>query len=45
MNEYILNSLVMQKLTKEVNEWDPTKDTIMIHQWVCPWLPLMCDLE
>ena len=37
----ILELLVMPRLQTEVDIWDPTTDTLPIHAWVHPWLPLM----
>lgn len=35
---------VLQKLTKEVENWEPRQDKIPIHTWLHPWLPLV-DLK
>ena len=40
----ILDQLVMPKLQSEVEAWDPTTDTVPIHRWIHPWLPLMRKL-
>ncbi|XP_034937559.1 tuftelin-interacting protein 11 [Chelonus insularis] len=37
----ILDLLILPKLTLEVEEWNPLTDTIPIHTWIHPWLPLM----
>ncbi|KAK0075500.1 hypothetical protein PV325_006813 [Microctonus aethiopoides] len=37
----ILDLLILPKLTLEVEEWNPLTDTVPIHTWVHPWLPLM----
>lgn len=37
----IIDQLIMPKLTREVNSWNPNSDTQMIHQWLHPWLPLL----
>ncbi|KAL5481335.1 hypothetical protein EMCRGX_G021472 [Ephydatia muelleri] len=37
----ILDQLVMPRLQYEVDVWDPTVDTVPIHAWVHPWLPIM----
>ncbi|XP_011299706.1 tuftelin-interacting protein 11 [Fopius arisanus] len=39
--ENILDLLVLSKLTLEVEEWNPLTDTVPIHTWIHPWLPLM----
>ena len=37
----ILDQLIMPKLYHEVDNWDPTTDTMPIHSWIHPWLPIM----
>lgn len=37
----ILDQLVFPKLQKEVENWNPLTDTVPIHSWIHPWLPLM----
>ena len=37
----ILEQLVFPKLQHEVESWNPLTDTIPIHAWLHPWLPLM----
>ena len=32
---------IMPKLQTEVEKWDPLTDTVPIHSWIHPWLPLM----
>jgi tuftelin-interacting protein 11 len=39
--ENIIGQCVQPKLSNEVDEWNPLTDTIPIHEWVLPWLPLM----
>ncbi|XP_046748597.1 septin-interacting protein 1 [Diprion similis] len=39
--ENILDLLVLPKLTLEVEEWNPLTDTVPIHTWIHPWLPLI----
>ncbi|KFV77367.1 Tuftelin-interacting protein 11 [Dryobates pubescens] len=41
MLENILDQLVFPKLQKEVESWNPLTDTVPIHSWIHPWLPLM----
>lgn len=40
---WILNNffdtVVVPKLTCEVDEWNPTTDSVPIHLWLFPWLP------
>ncbi|KAJ8922726.1 hypothetical protein NQ315_007761 [Exocentrus adspersus] len=37
----IFDQLVMPKILAEVNTWNPLTDTIPIHIWVHPWIPLL----
>uniref|UniRef100_A0A8D0E6M9 Tuftelin-interacting protein 11 n=1 Tax=Salvator merianae TaxID=96440 RepID=A0A8D0E6M9_SALMN len=37
----ILDQLIFPKLQKEVESWNPLTDTVPIHSWIHPWLPLM----
>ncbi|XP_064629175.1 tuftelin-interacting protein 11-like [Lineus longissimus] len=37
----ILDLLVYPRLQSEVENWNPTSDTVPIHSWLHPWLPLM----
>ncbi|CAI9103145.1 OLC1v1001589C1 [Oldenlandia corymbosa var. corymbosa] len=39
--ERILDSIVMPKISAAVNSWDPVQETIPIHLWIHPWLPLL----
>ncbi|CAM9593985.1 unnamed protein product, partial [Laminaria digitata] len=45
VGDEIVQSLLMQailpKLTRGVTEWDPRTDTVLIHTWIHPWLPLL----
>ena len=37
----ILDHIVMPKLIAIVDTWDPCKETMPIHAWLHPWLPLL----
>ncbi|KAK7107599.1 tuftelin-interacting protein 11-like [Littorina saxatilis] len=39
--ENILDQLVLPRLLQEVDNWNPLTDTMPIHSWLHPWLPLM----
>lgn len=44
MFQNILDQLVNPKLQMEVDRWNPLTDTVPIHAWLHPWLPLMGKL-
>ncbi len=39
--ENILDQLIYPILQREVDAWNPLTDTVPIHSWLHPWLPLM----
>lgn len=41
MIENILEQFILPKLTSEVENWNPLTDTVPVHAWIHPWLPLM----
>lgn len=39
----IRDQLVLPRLQAEVDSWNPLTDTVPVHAWIHPWLPLMGD--
>lgn len=39
----IKNQLLIPKLQRAVDEWNPRQEQISIHSWLHPWLPLLGD--
>ncbi|KAJ3025740.1 hypothetical protein HK097_006609, partial [Rhizophlyctis rosea] len=37
----ILDQLIMPKLEREAENWDPRTDTVPVHTWLHPWLPVL----
>uniref|UniRef100_A0A1Y1LAH9 G-patch domain-containing protein n=2 Tax=Photinus pyralis TaxID=7054 RepID=A0A1Y1LAH9_PHOPY len=37
----ILDQLIMPRISTEVNNWNPLTDTVPIHYWIHPWIPLL----
>ncbi|RZB66647.1 sip1/TFIP11 interacting protein [Asbolus verrucosus] len=37
----IYDQLIMPRIQAEVNVWNPLTDTIPIHVWIHPWIPLL----
>lgn len=37
---FIVNNLI-SRLQKDVEEWNPLTDTVTIHSWIHPWLPVI----
>ncbi|CAB1322050.1 unnamed protein product [Coregonus sp. 'balchen'] len=38
---YLLEQLIFPRLQREVDSWNPLTDTVPIHSWLHPWLPLL----
>lgn len=38
-----LRQLVLPRLKKECQRWDPQNDTTLIHDWLLPWVPYLGD--
>lgn len=39
----ILEQLILPKLTREVQDWNPSRDPVLVHTWIHPWLPHLAD--
>ncbi|KAL0268830.1 UNVERIFIED_CONTAM: hypothetical protein PYX00_010643 [Menopon gallinae] len=39
--DHVLEQLILPRITLHVHEWDPMTDTMPIHAWIHPWLPLL----
>lgn len=39
--DYLLEQLILPHLQREVDNWNPLTDTVPIHSWIHPWLPLL----
>lgn len=37
----VFDQLVIPKIVEEVTLWDPLTDTVPIHTWIHPWIPLL----
>ncbi|XP_077601219.1 tuftelin-interacting protein 11-like [Stigmatopora nigra] len=38
---HLLEQLILPRLQREVDSWNPLTDTVPIHSWIHPWLPLL----
>lgn len=41
VSDNIFDQLIMPQIIAEVNSWNPLTDTIPIHVWVHPWIPIL----
>lgn len=41
--DHVLEQLILPRITLHVHEWDPMTDTMPIHAWIHPWLPLLSE--
>lgn len=39
----ILEKLILTRIVKGVEQWDPTTDRIPVHDWIAPWHSLLGD--
>lgn len=37
----VYDQLVLPRLKEEVEKWNPMTDTVPIHTWIHPWIPLI----
>ncbi|XP_076274624.1 septin interacting protein 1 [Rhynchophorus ferrugineus] len=37
----VIDQMIMPRILKEVNNWNPLTDTLPIHLWIHPWIPLL----
>lgn len=40
---HLLEQIILPRIQQEVEQWNPLLDTVPIHSWIHPWLPLMSD--
>ncbi|CAI4233374.1 unnamed protein product [Auanema sp. JU1783] len=43
MKDNLLEQIIIPRIDKAVNEWDPTQDDIPVHSWIIPWLGVLGD--
>ncbi|MED6292995.1 Tuftelin-interacting protein 11 [Characodon lateralis] len=39
--DQLLEQMILPRLQREVDNWNPLTDTVPIHSWIHPWLPLL----
>ena len=37
----LLSVIILPKITRAVEKWNPREDVMPIHQWIHPWLPVL----
>ena len=42
--KHLYEQLILPRIQQEVDQWNPLLDTVPIHTWIHPWLPLMSDM-
>ncbi|KAK8737875.1 hypothetical protein OTU49_004288 [Cherax quadricarinatus] len=40
---HLLQHVILPRITRAVHNWNPLQDTVPIHTWLHPWLPLLVD--
>ncbi|XP_020609353.1 tuftelin-interacting protein 11-like [Orbicella faveolata] len=43
ITDNIKQQLILPRLQVEVDAWNPLTDTVPVHAWIHPWLPIMGD--
>lgn len=38
LSNQLISLIILPRLDKEIKNWDPTKEAMMVHLWVHPWL-------
>ncbi|XP_061906818.1 tuftelin-interacting protein 11 [Entelurus aequoreus] len=41
ISDHLLEQFILPRLQREVDSWNPLTDTVPIHSWIHPWLPLL----
>uniref|UniRef100_A0A3Q3AQV5 Tuftelin-interacting protein 11 n=1 Tax=Kryptolebias marmoratus TaxID=37003 RepID=A0A3Q3AQV5_KRYMA len=39
--DHLMEQIILPRLQREVDSWNPLTDTVPIHSWIHPWLPLL----
>lgn len=43
--EYVIGNHLLPRITREVEDWEPSKDPIPIDQWTLPWGATLLDVQ